>query len=124
MKDRTAMVLLASQTREIDLSEIEKRWLGDYTLLWRPPEQYREDIHPGSAGAGVEWLDRQISLVQGEPEKKQWKKIYDEELVRKVRAFQFDRGLKPDGIAGPLTIIHLHKAEGGDEPVLNRMGKT
>ncbi|MCG2723106.1 MAG: AAA family ATPase [Thermodesulfovibrionales bacterium] len=124
MKDQTAMVLIASQTMEIDLSEIKKHWLGDYTLLWKPPEHYREEIHPGSAGAGVEWLDRQISLIQGEPEKKQWKKIYDEELVRKVRAFQLDRGLKPDGIAGPLTIIHLHNAEGGDEPVLNRMGKT
>lgn len=124
MKDQTAMVLIASQTREIDLSEIKKHWLGDYTLLWKPPEHYREEIYPGSAGAGVEWLDRQIAFIQGEPEKKQWKKIYDGELLRKVKAFQLDRGLKPDGIAGPLTIIHLYNAEGSDEPVLIRKGKT
>ncbi|MDQ7787424.1 MAG: AAA family ATPase [Thermodesulfovibrionales bacterium] len=124
MKDQTAIVLIASQPKEVDLSELKKHWLGDYTLLWKPPEHYREEIHPGSASAGVEWLDRQISLIQGEPEKRQWKKIYDEELLRKVRTFQLDRGLKPDGIVGPLTIIHLYNAEGRDEPVLNRRGKT
>ncbi|MFZ5906607.1 MAG: AAA family ATPase [Nitrospirota bacterium] len=124
VKDQTAMIMIGSQNREIGLSEIKKHWLGDYTLLWRPPEQYRGELHPGSAGAAVQWLDRTISLVRGETGKREWKSRYDEELARKVKAFQLNRGLKPDGIAGPLTIIHLYNAAGTDEPVLMSRGRV
>jgi murein L,D-transpeptidase YcbB/YkuD len=43
---------------------------------------------------------------------------YGEEMVGEVRTFQIEKGLRPDGIVGPLTIIHLANAVGSNEPVL------
>jgi general secretion pathway protein A len=116
--DQTATFVVGAQKKSLDLAEITKQWLGDYTLLWRPPESYHGDVHPGSQGKKVEWLDRQISLLRGTSGKRELNNIYGEELIREVRTFQIERGLRPDGIVGPLTIIHLANAVGSNEPVL------
>ncbi len=120
---QSATFVVGAQKKYIDLAEITKQWLGDYILLWRPPDNYHGDIHPGSAGKEVEWLNRQISLLRGTAVKKQMNNVYGEEPVREVRTFQIERGLKPDGIVGPLTIIHLSNAVGSNEPMLNNKGE-
>jgi general secretion pathway protein A len=39
-------------------------------------------------------------------------------LPARVAAFQVARGLPPDGVAGPLTVMLLNRATGVDEPRL------
>ncbi len=57
IKGRTATIEVGDERRTVDLKEIEHRWLGNYTLLWRVPSNYRGDIHPGMTGPDVHWLD-------------------------------------------------------------------
>jgi len=45
-------------------------------------------------------------------------KSYDDELIKKVKAFQAQHGLAADGIVGPVTIIHLNTKAGMDVPTL------
>jgi general secretion pathway protein A len=40
----------------------------------------------------------------------------------RVLAFQLARGLRPDGLAGPTTLMQLNRAVGIDEPRLNQPG--
>jgi general secretion pathway protein A len=47
--------------------------------------------------------------------------LFDEELKKRVIAFQTSRGLTPDGIVGPHTMIHLNTITNPpDTPMLER----
>jgi general secretion pathway protein A len=40
-------------------------------------------------------------------------------LKARVSAFQVANGLRPDGMAGPLTLMQINRASGVDEPRLH-----
>jgi general secretion pathway protein A len=118
LRGQTAIFVVGTETWTADIKEIEKRWLGDYTMLWQIPTDYKGPIHPGQKGNVVQWLDRQLSLIQGRTTQPRKSLIFDETLVRQVKKFQLAKGLVPDGIVGPHTIIHLNTEVGSREPVL------
>ncbi len=122
---QTATIEVGDDTRIVDMKEIEQRWFGDYTLLWRTPPHYRGDIHPGMTGPDVHWLDTQLAVIQGREAQKEGVLIYDNQLVTQVKRFQLTEGLIPDGIVGPQTIIHLNTASGSNAPMLvQQKGET
>jgi general secretion pathway protein A len=96
---------------------VELKWFGSFTLLWKPPPGYRGVLLPGRRSPVVGWIRRQLtasttSASGGE------ENFYDGALVEDVRAFQRSRALEPDGIVGPLTLIHLNTAAGEAVPLL------
>ena len=113
-----ATVEIGNETRTVELKEIEKKWPGDYTILWNLPPGYQDKIHPGSKGISVVWIDLQLAAIQGREVSKQKLLTYDADLVKQVKKFQLAEGLVSDGIVGPLTIIHLNTAAGGKVPKL------
>ncbi len=115
---QTATIDAGGNARTVDIREIEQRWFGDYTLLWRTPPYYRGDIQPGMTGPDVNWLDKQLARIQGREARQKETLSYDEQLVTQVKRFQLTKGLVPDGIAGPQTIIHLNTAGGEKTPRL------
>ena len=114
----TALLVIGTEIRTVTVKEIEQRWLGDYTLLWRAPQNFKGNIHLGYRGNEVRWLEKQLSLIQGRTMQPLEDLRYDNALVKQVKKFQLTEGLVPDGIVGPQTIIHLNNIAGGDEPVL------
>lgn len=58
-------------------------------------------MRPGGKGTGIAALRQRLGLIDGGP--------YDKALVAKVKAFQADHGLKPDGVAGAMTISALNE---------------
>jgi general secretion pathway protein A len=118
LKGRTATFLLGTESRIVDVKEIEKRWLGNYFLLWRTPPHYRGPLLPGQKRRLVPWIDRQLSIIQGRTTQSQKKLVFDDTLVREVKKFQFAKGLVPNGIVEPQTIIHLNNEVGSEEPLL------
>ncbi len=118
LRGQTATFVVGTETRVVDVNDIVPRWLGDYTLLWRPPTKYEGYIILGSQGQEVQWLDKQLALIQGRTTQHRKNVVYDDVLVRQVKKFQLAEGLVPDGIVGPLTVIHLNSAVGSGEPVL------
>lgn len=105
-------------TETVNVGEIAQGWSGYYTLLWRPPTGHPRQIKMGSRGSFVVWLDRQLALVQGR-ESAPEHQVYDQDLVRQVKEFQFANGLVPDGIVGLDTMIRLSGAAGKDGPFLH-----
>jgi general secretion pathway protein A len=118
VQGQTATFVVGSETRKVAVKEIETRWLGDCTLLWQLPPKYQGDIKQGSKGEGVKWLETQLAIIQGRTNQAGTISVFDEALVRQVKQFQLSKGLEPDGIVGPQTIIHLHTEAGSDEPLL------
>ncbi len=71
------------------------RW-ADLPALTIPDARMR----PGGKGADIAMLRERLGLKPGGG--------YDKALVNRVKAFQGDHGLKPDGIAGAMTIAALN----------------
>jgi general secretion pathway protein A len=77
-------------------------------------------MYPGHKGSEVDWLDKQLSVVQGRKHQTRKNPVYDEKLVGLVKQYQLSEGIEPDGVIGSQTIIHLNNAIGNDEPVLKK----
>jgi general secretion pathway protein A len=118
LKEQTATFIVGTETKEVNVKDIAFRWFGDYTLLWRMPPEYRGNIHPGKKGAGVQWLDQRLALIQGREAEMGKNLTFNDELVLQVKEFQLAEGLVPDGIVGPQTLIHLNTAVGRGVPLL------
>ena len=125
IKGKTATIQVGDESRNVVLKEVEKRWFGDYTLLWRLPPNYRGDIHQGMKGPDVRWLEMQLAVIQGRESRTGGPLAYDNQLVTQVKKFQLQKGLVPDGIVGVQTIIHLDSAAGSKAPkLLHQQGET
>ena len=94
----------------IPVAGLESIWTGDYILVWQPPPIGSPMIGPGSSGESVLWLRRLMAEIPASGLPASESSYYDRGLTRAVRAFQVSRGLDPDGIAGPRTLIQLHNA--------------
>jgi general secretion pathway protein A len=86
--------------------------------LWRTAPQGITLLRPGSSGPSVAWLTE--SLRSAGIESARVGNAYDADVVAAVRAFQRQRGLVADGIAGRQTLIHLNSANDRSIP---RLGK-
>ena len=81
------------------------------------PSRYWEVIRPGSRGVAVERLALQLATLRRQPYSG-GRTVFDDDLLRQVRAFQLAEGLTPDGVAGPQTLIRLDKAAARMAPTL------
>jgi general secretion pathway protein A len=79
-------------------------WNGSFLLLWRKPSGVEGNLGLGAAGQPVVWLRRAIDRIEGVTTSGN---VFDEQLFDRVKQFQRDVGLTPDGIVGPRTLILL-----------------
>ena len=112
------MFIVGTDTREVSIKDIESQWLGSYTLLWRVPPDYKSAVYPGVQDPVVQWLDKQLALVQGEEVQQRENTKFDDDLVNRIKKFQIAEGLIPDGIVGTQTLIRLNSTVSADTPKL------
>jgi len=115
---QTATFVVGTEARTVEVREVEKKWLGDYTLLWRTPPDFRSPLRPGQKGNMVLWLNKQLALIQGRTDQPRKNLLYEGDLIAQLKKFQLSEGLVPDGIVGPQTIIHLNTFTASGEPLL------
>ncbi|WIO73179.1 AAA family ATPase [Porticoccaceae bacterium LTM1] len=111
MTDSTATVVINGQPQTVTWQELRRWWYGDFLVLWRLPPGYRFPLREGAAGESVGWLSN--ALGDEAPALR-----YDESMVDRVKIFQRDHGLIPDGVVGPLTIIALNNQHTENSPQL------
>ncbi|OIP99586.1 MAG: hypothetical protein AUK35_06880 [Zetaproteobacteria bacterium CG2_30_46_52] len=104
----TAKILAAGDTAQVSLAQLVLQSHNDFTILWRAPMGYQGPVRPGHEGKLVQLLAEKISAA----EHLQWigapRLTYDAGLKDQVKSFQRGQGLNPDGVAGPITWIHIN----------------
>ncbi len=111
---------LAAQDKyaEVPLSQLALYSHNDFTLLWKSPKGYNAPVRPGHQGELVALLAEQITQAL----KQSWigapRTKYDDTLKEQVKTLQRQQGLSPDGVAGPLTWIHINALNNIDSPRL------
>ena len=118
LDDQTATFKFGTRTVVVSRSALAGQWSGHFTLLWRLPADVPGNIRPGQRGPAVEWLRRQLALIQPGVEEAGADPVLDEALVRHVKQFQLAQGLVPDGTLGPVTLLRLSRVADQTAPRL------
>jgi general secretion pathway protein A len=119
---RSVELVFGTEHKRVGIDDFKSHWKGEYCVLWEKPKEYVAAIKPGNRTARVEWLDKKLARIQKRPASATPVR-YDNDLVTQVKQFQFERNLVPDGIVGPLTVIHLDSAYNSNVPQLIDTGK-
>ena len=115
VKQQTATLAADDESIQLDLHLLDQFWLGQYTLLWKPPRHYNGPLKPGNSSELVRWLASSLQTLNGTRFSTE---TYDHKLVEAVKTFQANNQLTADGVVGPITIIHLNHALGMKHPTL------
>ena len=118
LNKNTATLYTGQDSFEIETDKLETFWYGEFSLLWQSPPFYQQAILPYSEGPVIQWLGQQLSRLSKSNNKPTIHNTYSDGLITQVKAFQQNKGLVADGIAGPLTLIHLNTAAGATTPLL------
>lgn len=100
--------LVADQVVTVSLAELEAHWLETGVLVWERFEAMPTMLGEGAEGPAVRWLQdglTDLHFLDTAPTSR-----FDAATAAALRRFQSDRGLVPDGVAGPLTQIALYAA--------------
>jgi general secretion pathway protein A len=107
LDDKTATFVVGGENRKVSLGVLADQWSGHYTLLWRSPPVASKRLQLGDYGPDVEWLGKQLAQLDGKAAETSNNQLFDEPMLRRVRQFQIDQGLSPDGRVGPRTMMRL-----------------
>jgi general secretion pathway protein A len=120
LNGNSASFVVGGQTRSVELSALAAQWSGQYTLLWRMPPQVHDNIRQGEHGPAAAWLARELATAQGRPPEAGEDAQFDEALLRRVKQFQLEQGLIPDGLVGSRTLMRLTGVADKGAPHLTR----
>jgi general secretion pathway protein A len=118
LQRETATVGLGAENATVAVDQLAPWWKGEYTLLWRPPPQYAGSIRVGARGPAVKWLESRLRQVQGKAVPLRKDPALDPQLVERVKIYQRSKGLRPDGVVGPKTLIRLSTDTSSNVPLL------
>jgi general secretion pathway protein A len=93
-------------------------WRGEFSTFWRPPPNYAGTIVDSRAPT-AQWLAQQLATALGDTGPV-GPRLDDARLRSWVHRFQLAQGLPSDGSAGPITLMQLNRANGVDEPRLQK----
>ncbi len=107
-KSNRLHLVAADQTIDITEDKLEDVWTGEYTLLWKRPENYRDTIYPGDTDQTVGWLSEQLASLTdyGPPIKESLS--YDYDMENRIRLLQKRCGIFVDGLVGKETLIKIN----------------
>lgn len=113
-----ALLTFGDHIVRIPATELVKHWRGDFTLLWQAPADYSTPVYPRHHGEIIHWLERQLTTINQRPPSATPNPSLDGTLLDELRQFQASKGLTPDGILGPVTLIHLNNVTSNSHPRL------
>jgi general secretion pathway protein A len=106
---------LGEGARTYPLAALLPYWKGGAVLLWKPPDGMAGTLVPGQRSEAVRWIRERLRAPGATDEEDR----FDPGLKARLLAFQTERGLSPDGMAGPHTLIFLGLL--ADDPAVPRL---
>lgn len=117
MDNRRATMDIAGKTVVVSRKYLMQIWNGKFTLVWKQPPEFDQDIHPGYRGGAIRWLSSTLDKIDASAQQ-DIGEVYDGFLQDRVIAFQKREGLVPDGIVGIRTVIHMNNRIDNSMPKL------
>jgi general secretion pathway protein A len=114
---QSAVLQTAQARRSVSLLTLAQMWRGEFATLWSAPEGYRASAGEDGGKAASQWVAARLTALQGSPHASDAREA-EVPLKSRISAFQMAQGLKPDGLAGPMTYMQLNRISGVDEPKL------
>ena len=105
-------LVAADQTINITEDKLEKVWTGEYTLLWKRPENYRDTIYPGDTDQTVAWLNEQLASLSDYRPPIKASLSYGYDMENRIRLLQKRCGIFVDGLVGKETLIKINTLVG------------
>ncbi|MEE4300471.1 MAG: AAA family ATPase [Pseudomonadales bacterium] len=110
-------VQLGGERLRLPRETIDRDWRGRALVLWQMPPGYARPSRRSDDDATSAWLADRLALLDGATPGADGG-AFDAALEARVRRFQLDAGLRPDGIVGPRTWMRLNDATGVGVPRL------
>ena len=104
----------------VGLDELDRYWLGEYSIVWRLPPYKSNTIAPGQQKE-TEWISTSLDTIERNKTTRQqqsYRKVKAVSLEDRLKRFQLKSGLVPDGILGSMTLIHINSQLNLDHPTL------
>lgn len=111
-----ATLLIGGEAQKVPLMELANAWFGQYILIWNAPPGFDRQLILSDRGPAVTWLRHALESIDGIHDN--GSDLFDESLMKRIRAFQLTDGIQPDGVVGPLTLIRLNSRIGSSGPRL------
>ena len=111
LKDDIATVMVAGENYDFPITEINKYWLGQFLLLWKPPSLPIPVLKIGLSNNAVIWIRRHLDSIEG-VNSESYSPRFDYGLRKKVIAFQRQQQLDADGIVGEQTMLIMQSLSG------------
>jgi len=109
--DTEVTIVLGTWKRTIKSNYLSSLWDGRFVVLWQMPPKYTGSIKQGDKGPTVLWLRHKLAEILSANRvdiSGSRSDSFDADLTAQVIAYQQSRGLKPDGIAGPMTLVQIN----------------
>ena len=119
LEDRAAQLLIGDESYRLDIGDVDRFWLGEFTLLLRLPPNGHYLLTAGDRNPDVLWLRQMLEAAQQVKLPSDDPQFFDFPLQRQVMDFQRRHGLTPDGVVGKQTLIQLNTYSDGNVPLLS-----
>jgi general secretion pathway protein A len=119
LEDRVAQLLIGDESYRLDIGDVDRFWLGEFTLLLRLPPNGHYLLTAGDRNPDVLWLRQMLEAAQQVKLPSDDPQFFDFPLQRQVMDFQRRHGLTPDGVVGKQTLIQLNTYSDGNVPLLS-----
>jgi general secretion pathway protein A len=113
MDEPLAWVLTDSGVASVSLAELAPFWTGRYQLLWHPPAGFSKPLALGDDSAVVATVAQLFAQLDAQPSPLA-DQYFNGALQQRVRLFQQENELIPDGVVGIQTLLKLNEQLGID----------
>ncbi|MGI2257835.1 ExeA family protein [Shewanella sp. GXUN23E] len=115
------LLQLGEQQFWVSRSWFDRHFAGVFEILWQPEQEGASPIGPHSSASQLQWLENSLAMVDKVPSR--LISGYDSQLEQRLKTFQRQHGLNPDGIAGSQTLTQLGLYLSQSGPRLNGEGE-
>ena len=110
LDDNRATLQVGRQRFDLTPQALAGVWRGEIATFWRTPPGWRVGRDGDLPAETRAWVEQQLGPAPAGAAPRPWRE--------RVLAYQMLQGLPPDGRAGPLTLMHINRTAGVDEPRL------
>ena len=116
LDDTRATLQVGRQRFDLSLPALASVWRGEFSTFWRTPPGWRTGAELNPPPSVRAWIEQRLPGAAVEPASSAEAGLRP--LRERVASFQQSHGLQPDSRPGPVTLMHLNRLTGVDEPRL------